>query len=571
MPDLLNQIQFDLKNWATSANEKGWLNERAISAIEATTAATPGALFDQANRPLVVGFFGGTGVGKSTLMNRFAGEDVAKASAERPTSREITLYVHESVSIAKLPDEFPVQRMRTQSHQNNQYRAVLWIDMPDFDSVEQSNRELVEQWMPHIDVIIYVVSPDRYRDDHGWRLLLEHGTQHAWVFVINHWDRGDERQRDDFRSMLHSAGLQNPHLFVTDSSDSPQQQHDNQNANKKDEFNSLRETINQLADQQLIEQLESRGVVQRINRIREVSDSLRAQFGTPEQLQQLNPMWQSIWQTSSTELHESVDWKIPAIAAHYANQEQSLLGSLYAKIRGREAPADSTSAELQSALDNLLDDTFYDRAHETVDAFSQQATSSGIALAAIQQPLDNAKPEWPKRARTLMQSAIEQSLAAPGTPLQRQLHRVLGWLCWLLPLAAMGWIGFRVINVFRLGANDPAAYLSSNFAIHSMLLLGLAWLVPTVLFIKLKPSREKAAARGVRHGVQQVTNHIDEQTQKVLESLTTDRQQRISELDNIMTSGVQVDDGALPEALQRMLIQEPPAVPVTGVRATTHS
>jgi len=592
MPDLLRQIQLDLKNWAIAAKEKGWLNERAIQAIDATTTATPGALFDQANRPLVIGFFGGTGVGKSTLMNRFAGENVAHASAERPTSREITLYVHESVSVTKLPDEFPVQRMRTQSHQNNQYRSVLWIDMPDFDSVEQSNRELVELWMPHIDVIIYVVSPDRYRDDHGWRLLLEHGTEHAWVFVINHWDRGDERQRDDFRTMLNSAGLDNPHLFVTDSSESNNSQsgHNPTNLNQgnvnqgnlnqgnlnqisktTDEFNALRETINQLADQQLIEQLESRGVVQRINRIREVTDSLRAQMSTPEQLQQLNPLWQSSWQTSTIELTETVDWKVPGIAKLYAEQEQGLLGSLYAKIRGRETPTDSASATIQSALENLLDDSFYDRVNESVDTFSQQATSTGIAFAAINHPIKHARPEWRNRARTHMQAAIEQSIATPGTPLQRLMHRVLGWLCWLLPLAAMGWIGFRVINVFRLGANDPAAYLSSNFAVHSLLLLGLAWLVPTVLYIKLKPSREKAAARGIRQGVIQVTQYIDEQIQTILQQLGVDQQQRVNELDSIMTAGVQIDEHALPEALQRMLIQEPPAVPVIGVRATTQS
>jgi len=202
MPDLLTHLQQDLKTWASNAHTQGWLTERAAQSIDSTTTATPGSLFDKPNRPLVVGFFGGTGVGKSTLMNRFAGEAVAHASAERPTSRQITVYVHQSVSVAQLPEEFPMQRLQTQTHNNNQYRSVMWIDMPDFDSVEQSNRTLVEHWLPHIDVVIYVVSPERYKDDNGWRLLLEHGTQHAWLFVINHWDRGDERQRDDFLHLL---------------------------------------------------------------------------------------------------------------------------------------------------------------------------------------------------------------------------------------------------------------------------------------------------------------------------------------------------------------------------------
>ncbi len=563
MPDLLTHLQHDLKNWASNAQNQGWLTERAVRSIDSTTTATPGALFDKPNRPMVVGFFGGTGVGKSTLMNRFAGEAVAKASAERPTSREITIYVHDSVSVAQLPDEFPMQRMRTKTHANNQYRSVMWIDMPDFDSVEQSNRELVAHWLPHIDVVIYVVSPDRYKDDNGWRLLLEHGTQHAWLFVINHWDRGDDRQRDDFLNMLQSAGLQNPHLFCTDCSDSQNK--------PRDEFETFRDTINALADQQIIEQLESRGVVQRVKQIRSVSDNLRTQFGTADLTESLNPLWLSHWQQTTGELIDSVEWKVPALASLYADQEKGLLGHLYTRIRGRQTDTDVKS-DTRGGIDNLIDDTFFDRINESVDDFAQQATQHGVPIRAIQAPLDAIKPHLRDRAHSTMEMAIEQSIAVPGTAMQRRLHRALGWLCWLLPLAAVGWVGFRIVNVFRLGANDPAAYLSSNFAIHSGLLMGLAWLVPTILFIKLKPSREKAAARGIRAGIVHLCEQVDQQVQGAVQQLNDHRRKHIAELDNIMAVGVRVDDDAqLPAALQRMLIQEVPDLPVAGVRATTHS
>jgi len=566
MPDLLKHLQLDLKSWASDACDNGWLNERAVHAIDATTIATPGSLFDKPNRPLVVGFFGGTGVGKSTLMNRFAGEQIARVSAERPTSSEITIYVHETVSVAKLPDEFPMQRMRTKTHQNNQYRSTLWIDMPDFDSVEQSNRELVEHWLPHIDVVIYVVSPDRYKDDNGWRLLLEHGAQHAWLFVINHWDRGDDRQREDFRHMLRSAGLADPIVFCTDSSDGTR----TTKRQTKDEFDQFSETINSLADQQLIEQLESRGVVQRIKQIRTVTDSLRAQMSTPEQLEQLTPLWNEHWSQSTNEIVDSADWKIPNVASLYAEQEPGLLSSFYARIRGKPQ-AESKPIETRAGVSDLLDDAFFDRVNESVDDFSQQAASKGVAIVALQARLSALKPEWRVRAANELETGIQQSIASPGTKTQRLLRKILGWLCWLLPLAAMIWAGFRIINVFRLGANDPAAYLSTNFAVHSVLLISLAWLVPTFMFIKLKPSREKAAARGARTGLFSVAAQISQQVQGALKQLSQDQQHRLNELDSILSSGIQIDDQDLPEALQRMLIQEPPAVPVATVRATTQS
>jgi len=545
MPDLLQNLSDDLKSWANAARQHGWLNERSVQTLDSTSTVTPGSLFDTPNRPLVVGFFGGTGVGKSTLMNRFAGEAVARTSAERPTSREITLYVHESVSVAKLPPEFPLNQLKTETHRNDEYRAVLWIDMPDFDSVEQANRHLVEAWLPHIDVVAYVVSPERYRDDNGWRLLLEHGTRHAWLFVINHWDRGDDRQRDDFMGMLQSAGLSDPLLFCTDSSEGTQK--------NGDEFDQFKQTINSLADQQLIDQLESRGIVQRLKQIRDVSEGLRQRLGTNEKLDEAKSVWQSHWKNSVGELQDSIEWKIPDVAQHYAAKSSGLIGGLIARVRGTEQ-VETEPLRASTGIDDVLDAAFFDRIDESVDEFAQQANALQVPLATLKQPSEMVKQESRSKSTELMQQSIAQSLAAPGSKAHRAMHRTLGWLCWLLPLAAMCWIGFRVVNVFRLGADDPAVYLSSNFVVNGLLLLGLAWLVPTVLYLKLAPSRVKAAARGIRNGVTRIGEHVDDQLQVALSNLETDRQTRLGELDDILSTGLQFNEGELPESLKRMLV-----------------
>jgi GTP-binding protein EngB required for normal cell division len=546
MSDALQQILSNIKNWAANAQSQGWLRENAVQALDATNVATPGELFDKPNRPLVVGFFGGTGVGKSTLLNRFAGEEVARTSVERPTSREITLYVHESVAVANLPKEFPMTRMRTQSHHNTQYRSVMWIDMPDFDSVEQSNRELVEHWLPHIDVVIYVVSPERYRDDQGWRLLLQHGQQHAWLFAINHWDKGDQRQKDDFTNMLREAGLKDPLIFCTDSS---------QNGGS-DDFESFSETISTLADQQLIAQLESRGVVQRLKQIRVVTDSLRSQMGTAESIQRLPTQWSQQWQTDGQALADSVDWKIPPLATHYADQERGLISALIARISNKNNDTDQQTAGKASNQHSatLVDEAFIGRISESIDEFTQQRAIEGIPLLALQQKISPLQESWLNRTPDIMEAAVQQSLAAPGSSAHRLLHKLLGWLCWLLPLAAMGWVGYRVVNGFRLGADDPTVYLSSNFAVHSLLLLGLAWLVPTFLTIKLKPSREQAAARGLRQGVENVTHFIDEQVTSALSQLSKEHDQQQIDLNGILSAETNFNDSSLPAALQRMLI-----------------
>src|SRR5262249_59624072 len=55
------------------------------------------------DRPLlVIILMGGTGVGKSTLLNALAGGAIAQASFARPTTRDPVVYYHESVKPDRL-------------------------------------------------------------------------------------------------------------------------------------------------------------------------------------------------------------------------------------------------------------------------------------------------------------------------------------------------------------------------------------------------------------------------------------------------------------------------------------
>ncbi|HLF97170.1 MAG TPA: GTPase domain-containing protein, partial [Methylococcaceae bacterium] len=204
------------RQWAREAAGAGWLAAEDAAALENFDATEPGALFEGDGRPLVAAFFGGTGVGKSSLLNRLAGEPVARVGVERPTSHEVSLYLHESVELARLPGEFPVERVRIARHRNAARRGVLWIDMPDMDSTDAANRAQALAWLPHIDVVIYVVSPERYRDDKGWRLLVQHGQRHAWLFVMNQSDHADPAQIEDFLRQLQRAGFRQPVVLGTD-------------------------------------------------------------------------------------------------------------------------------------------------------------------------------------------------------------------------------------------------------------------------------------------------------------------------------------------------------------------
>ena len=57
----------------------------------------------QQDKPiLIVVLMGGTGVGKSTLLNALAGGAIAQASIKRPTTYDPVVYYHESIQNSRL-------------------------------------------------------------------------------------------------------------------------------------------------------------------------------------------------------------------------------------------------------------------------------------------------------------------------------------------------------------------------------------------------------------------------------------------------------------------------------------
>ncbi|MBS1211993.1 MAG: HSR1-like GTP-binding protein, partial [Proteobacteria bacterium] len=315
MRETLDTLTRAARRWAVEGQARGWLDAEHLGQLDAVDTSSPATLFDaNVHRPLVVAFFGGTGVGKSTLLNRLAGEEIARTGVERPTSREVSIYLHESMRIRQLPERFPLNRVRTAYHRDESRRQVLWIDMPDIDSTEVSNRDLVLDWLPHIDVLVYVVSPERYRDDKGWRMLREHCRDHAWLFVMNQWDLGRPVQLEDFSKLLHQGGFAAPLLLRTDcrGSDSPK---------KPDEFIRLQEIIQSLADTHVIEQLESRALEKRFESLRQKIGECLASLGDDTAFAALSGFWTDTWRETEATLLRGLTWPIQEIARTYVRHD----------------------------------------------------------------------------------------------------------------------------------------------------------------------------------------------------------------------------------------------------------
>lgn len=509
----------ETQGWFERVHAGGWLTTREMERFLSLEQRTPADLFTGADRrPLVVAFFGGTGVGKSSLLNRLAREKIAQTGVERPTSREVTIYVHESVELAKLPAELPVEHVHIKRHGDDARRDVLWIDAPDIDSAEESNRQLALAWLPHIDLLVYVVSPERYRDDVGWRVLRERGGKHGWMFVINRWDEGDARQKDDFAGMLREAGFDAPLLLCTSCAIENQSLFSLPSA---EEFSQIEEAIQALLAEHGVRELERLGHRARLMEMRGAINDAAQRLGDDDRWARVHAAREVQWRRTRDALVQGLEWPIRAAAGRLAVRQQSVLSSAVrravaeakselmlnrAKPEATKSNADPSAggpdvADSSEITRNLWDEWTSDKLSECVDALEVEVRRTGIAAGPLRSGLDSVADVAQPTVTAPIEQRLREALARPGTRLQRALRRVTGFLMTLLPVLALLWVAYNVVTGYYRASRGQGGYLGSDFAVSSVLLIAVAWAVPFVCDRLLRPSLERAALSAMRQGL----------------------------------------------------------------------
>jgi GTP-binding protein EngB required for normal cell division len=140
------------------------------------------------NSYLTIGLLGGTGVGKSTLMNALAGSEIASASHRRPHTDQALVYRHVEASLptALISTELPWREI---THEAETIQQILLCDLPDFDSLMGEHREYVLRFLEHLDVLIWVTSPEKYADGRFYQFLqMVPKAEQNFYFVLNKSD-----------------------------------------------------------------------------------------------------------------------------------------------------------------------------------------------------------------------------------------------------------------------------------------------------------------------------------------------------------------------------------------------
>lgn len=235
---------------------------RAILRLRSDADATRFHLHPKGNRPLFLAILGGTGTGKSTLLNRLVGADVSATSYKRTFTAGAVAVVSESGALptdwlgithhhsSELPARGESDRLTLVEHASDLTKKMVLIDTPDVDGDTPAHHAQADRAFRWADAVLFLVTPEKYQmtELRPYYRLAERYAVPA-LFVMNKIE--DSAAAVDFARQMNGATI-----YAIGRDDAPF------HADAEHSLDALRNAIRQLS--QPTDEQRQRGIAARI-------------------------------------------------------------------------------------------------------------------------------------------------------------------------------------------------------------------------------------------------------------------------------------------------------------------
>ncbi|MGZ0147583.1 GTPase [Kribbella sp. WER1] len=472
----------------------------------------------------VVALAGATGSGKSSLFNALTGLDLAAIGTRRPTSSMPLACVWgdepagEVLSWLGIPRRHQVQhRSSLEDAHSEDLDGLVLLDLPDHDSTEVEHRLIVDRLVELVDLLIWVVDPQKYADAALHNRYIKPFASHSgvMVFALNHIDKLTPEQRksclEDLDKLIKSDGLKSPTIVAT-------------SAVSGDGLEEIRSLLVKRVSNKRSARERLAADVDR------VSDRMASQCGTAKTPE--------IAEADVTELVESLSDASgltvvsDAVRRSYLQRARAATGWPLTKWIGRFRPdplrrlhGDQVSREQGKALrKSASSEVAIARSSLPAATPVQRARMDAAVRTITTKAAEGLSRPWADSVRTairrreeslgdeLDQAVARTDLGVSSNPGWWSFARIVQWLLFLVTLGGAAWlIALLVTRIAHL--NDPPLPEWNGIPYAWIMLVGGA-----VLGVALSFLCRVFATNGALRRSRQVSKALREELEKVAES-----------------------------------------------------